>query len=67
MFKRLFDDRRIVRIEKHFALTFIQIRLVFGTGRFFIPVGVVEQNAKITNAPTQVSEQTVGWPESIRG
>ncbi|STT37063.1 Uncharacterised protein [Klebsiella pneumoniae] len=40
---------------------------MFGTGRLFNAVGVIQQYAKIADAPTQVSEQTVGCPDSMRG
>ena len=51
LFQRFFDDRRIVRVQEHVALTFVQIGFVLGAGRFFNAVRVVQQHAEIANAP----------------
>ena len=50
LFQRLFNHRRVVRVEEYLALAFIEVGFMFGAGRFLNPVGVIQQHAEVANA-----------------
>ena len=57
----------VVRVEEDVQLCLVEVLLAGCRGGAEDLVGVVEDQAEVASRPTQVSEQMVGWPASMRG
>ncbi|MNT76995.1 hypothetical protein D3C72_2160630 [compost metagenome] len=60
LFKRLLNHCRVVWVQEHIALTFVQIGFMLGAGRLFDAVRIVQQYAEIADA-TDAGFGTDGW------
>ena len=51
LFQRFLNHRRIVRVKEHVALALVQVGLMLGAGGLLDTVRVIQQHAKVADAP----------------